>query len=108
MSDNAVVLKTGQRVDRGLVETVFMTLDLLQKTGQIMAIHELLKLSRDPSHRPFGNTGQTLKSYGLLESWDPAKKQGNVWRAMADIVLAAVEEAPGGVKVAASPQDIIR
>lgn len=108
MSGNEVTLVTGETVDRGLVGTVFLALDELQARGQIMAIHALLMLSRDASHRPFGNTGQTLYDSGLLETWDPEAKQGAVWRAMVPIVLATVREVPGGVRVAAGPQDIIR
>ena len=108
MSGNEVTLVTGETVDRGLLGTVFMALDALQASAQIMAIHTLLMLSRDANHRPFGNTGQTLYDAGFLETWDPATKQGTVWPAMIPIILAAVKQAPGGVKVAAGPQDIIR
>ena len=108
MSDNEVTLVTGETVDKGLVGTVFMALSLLRANGQVMAIHTLLQLCRDTSHRPFGNTGDTLYCVGLLETWNPVSKQGSVWRAMIPIVLAAVKEVPGGVKIACNPRNIIR
>lgn len=99
MGRNEVTLVTGETVSRGLLMTVLMTLDLLQNSGHVRAIHSLLQLCRDEEHRLWLEDGRTLRNVGLLETWDATSRQGSVRQAMVPIILAAVKEVPGGVTV---------
>jgi hypothetical protein len=107
-NENEVTLTSGVTVPRAVAETFFMTLKALERRGHLLAIRTLLRLSRDRSHRPYGDTGQTLHDSGLLESWDPATKQGSVQPALIPIVKVAVAEVHGGLRIAAHLKDILK
>lgn len=79
-----VQLNNGDEVPRSLVNVTMMALETLFTTAPI-EFFELREICRDPKHRCFGRTGETLRSRCLLEG------NGQPHDAVRSIVLSAVE-----------------
>lgn len=79
-----VTLKNGSEIPEPLVTVTMVSLQDLIKSNPI-AFYELVMRCRDRDHRLFGNTGEVLKSFALVES------NGEIHDAVRDIVLSATE-----------------
>jgi hypothetical protein len=79
-----VRLRTGAEVPRSLVGPTRLALEALMDTNPI-ALYEAVEMARDPSHVPFGKTGDALRGYCLLD------EGGQMHGASRDIILAATE-----------------
>jgi len=79
-----IKLRTGKEVPEPNVKVVMISLNGLMTSNPI-ALYELVMLCRDKKHQLFGNTGEVLKSYALIE---PSGQPHDVIR---DVVLAATE-----------------
>jgi hypothetical protein len=66
MSDvKLVTLHNGAEEPDVVVMTTMLSLGTLFKSNPI-AVYELVQLTRNPSHQPFGNTGEVLQGLGLV------------------------------------------
>lgn len=79
-----VKLRTGAEVPEPLVATTTLALEALMATNPI-ALYEAVEVARDPSHVPFGKTGDALRGYHLLDG------SGQMHGTARDIILAATE-----------------
>ena len=79
-----VTLKNGAELLRSQVAAIMSSLRDLEGEKP-MALYELVTKCHNPEHQPFGNTGEVLRNYGLIES------DGSLHVAIRDIVLSAVE-----------------
>ena len=79
-----VTLHTGHSHAKALVAVVTMLLrDMLDK-GEGIAFYEAVMLARNPNHRLFGNVGEKLTAYGILQD-------GRMRDAVREIIVASVE-----------------
>lgn len=83
MSD-LITLPTGVEVPAAVVKTVRILVDGLPPA----ALDELIAVARDPGHEPFGNTGEILEGFNLLE-------HGRMHAVTRDIINAMF---PGGTQ----------
>lgn len=79
-----VRLKNGAEEPAILVMSTRHSLERIFETEPI-AFFELVSLCRDRSHELFGNTGEKLAAFGLVDS------NGRVHDSVRSIVLASVE-----------------
>jgi hypothetical protein len=86
--NSTVILRTGEEVPTPLVSVVMLSLKTLAEQNPI-ALYELVEISRDPQHKLFGNTGDVLRKFNLIEA------DGQPHDATRLIVLAAVEREEG-------------
>jgi len=109
VKERVATLTNGDKVGVGIVETAFMSFELLEAGGYYMALYELYQLCLDANRRLFGNAGHKLMEVGLLESFDSQTKQATVHPAFRSVVLAAMRDLGGGrLSRAEQPRDIIR
>ncbi len=78
-----VRLRNGNEEAKAAVTVVMMSLRALIDTNPI-AFYELVMLSRDPEHIPFGNSGEILSRFALINN-------GKVHDTIRNIVVSAVE-----------------
>jgi|SRR5579863_8194237 len=79
-----LLLKNGSQEPKAVVAVTMMGLrDLIQKYP--IAFYELVMVSRDPSHRIFGNNAQILSKFNL------AREDGHVHNSIRNVVISAVE-----------------
>lgn len=84
MNPEMVTLKDGSEIEGTLVKTTMITLaELLDQN--LPLIYELRERCRNPDHQFFGNYGQILQDYALV---DPS---GNVYDSTKRVVLNAIE-----------------
>lgn len=79
-----VTLRTGVEMPDALVRAVNRALARLKNTNPI-ALYEAVEMARDPSHVPFGKTGDVLRELYLLEP------DGSMHGATRDAIRALTE-----------------
>lgn len=79
-----VELRTGAEVPEPLVATTVLALEALMDTNPI-ALYEAVEIARNPSHVPFGKTGDALRGLSLLDG------SGQMFSTARDIILAATD-----------------
>ena len=79
-----IKLKNGSEEAKGLVAVTSLRVGNLINTNP-MAFFELVRVCRDPSHRPFGNTAQVLSGFSLMEPG------GTVPQSIRNIVLSGAQ-----------------
>lgn len=87
MTDQAietVTLRTGHSHAKALVILVNMRLSSMLNNGEGIAFYEAVMLARNPNHRLFGNAGEKLAAFGLLQD-------GRMHDATREIIVASVE-----------------
>lgn len=85
-------LTTGAKVPFHSAAQALMDLKgMAAEPNGIVLLHELREVCRDSKHKPFGNTGDTIRRFHLFSEWDPATRRGVVHGIIRDIVLAAVQ-----------------
>jgi hypothetical protein len=87
MTDQAietVTLHTGHVHAKSQVVLVGMLLSNMLDKGEGIAFYEAVMLARNPNHRLFGNTGEKLTSFGILQN-------GRMHDATREIIVASVE-----------------
>lgn len=62
-----LILKTGEEVPAPIVNVVMISLEALIKQNPL-AFYELVQISRNPEHKLFGNTGDVLRQFALIEA----------------------------------------
>lgn len=87
-STPTVRLKNGTDEVKPLVAIVMHSLHRLFDTGKGMVVYELASLCRNPDHKPFGSTGEELKSLELVSE---ANGKWYVHGSIRNIVLSAVQ-----------------
>lgn len=90
--ESSVMLRTGEEVPTPLVSAVMFSLKTLFEQNAI-ALYELVEISRNPKHKLFGNTGDVLRKFNLIEA------DGQPHEATRLIVLAAAESEGLGLKL---------
>lgn len=78
-----VKLKNGSEELEALVITIMRILQSLHQQ-QPIALYEAVMVARDPTHKPWGNTGKVLKKYTLLGA------DGRMHGSIRNIVLSGV------------------
>ena len=78
------ILRTGAEVPDSFVPAVIITLQYLLKEEPV-ALYELAMLARDPSHQPYGGTGEVLRTLGLTDG------TGKIRDSTRAVILAAIE-----------------
>jgi hypothetical protein len=79
-----VKLRTGAQVPEPLVRTTQLVLESLMNTNPI-ALYEAYEIARDPSHVPFGKTGDVLREMSVLAD------DGSMHGTARDVILASVK-----------------
>jgi hypothetical protein len=85
-TEDEIVLRNGDTVPSAVLDMVWLTLRQLADSDPA-ALAELIAVSRDPTHRPFGDTARRLQGLALLEP--DGQMQPAVW---AIVASAAVGE----------------
>jgi hypothetical protein len=83
MAATEVTLKNGKSAPDVAVRAIMLNLGKCLE-DQPIAFYEMACVCRDREHVPFGNTGEILRSRGLLES------SGQPHEVVRDVVLSAV------------------
>ncbi|MCK9186017.1 hypothetical protein M0P48_01095 [Candidatus Gracilibacteria bacterium] len=78
-------LKNGGEVAKSIVTTTMIALRRLLDENPV-AVYELVMKCRDPKHELFGDTGEVLKRYALIQG------SGEVYSTVKDVVLSSVDE----------------
>jgi hypothetical protein len=81
---SSVRLRNGDELPQPVVMVIFMTLKQLLEEHPI-AFYEMVMIARNPSHKPFWNTGAHLARLGILEDG------GAMHDATRSVVLASTE-----------------
>jgi hypothetical protein len=87
------VLKNGATVPEVLVSPTMIALEGLLSANPV-AFYELTELARDETHELFGNTGEVLESFGLIQRRNAVL--GKIHDAVRDIVISATENGQFG------------
>jgi hypothetical protein len=95
MHDHAietVTLHTGHAHAKTLVAVVTVLLRDMIDQGEFILFYEAVTLARNPSHRLFGNAGEKLTAFGILEN-------GRMHDATREIIVASVEGEGVGMRL---------
>ena len=79
-------LKNGTTETTALVAVTMMSVNRLMDEGKAVVVFELVEMCRDRHHEPWGDTGEELKSLGLVS------ESGGEWHiheSIRNIVLSA-------------------
>lgn len=85
MGIELIELRNGRRVPEAVMATTLIAAETIaENRAHMVPFIELVTMAKDPDHQPFGNSGQVLESYGLLEG-------GRMHRYTRDVIDAAYE-----------------
>lgn len=86
-SGDLLKLRNGAEAPRNAVMTSWLSVKHLMDSGgmnDLMALYEARELARDPSHRLFPGTAETLREYSLTD------RDGRLHDVTRDVILSSV------------------
>lgn len=86
------VLRNGRDVPGPVVRVTVLSMERLLENNPV-AFVEAVEVARDPSHRPWGQTGKVLAGAGLTGAG------GRMHGAMRDVILACTEGDGAGLRL---------
>lgn len=99
-----VTLKNGTSEVASLVAVTMHSINKLTDDGFGIAIFELVELSRNPQHVPFGNAGDKLKAFSLASEKDG---KWTVHNSIRNVVLSAASGEGMDVQIGDPIQDTV-
>lgn len=78
-----VALKNGTSEPRPLVATTLLALQSMMHRDPV-AFYEAVQIARNPAHTAFGNAGEKIEGYGLLQG-------GTMHASVRNIILVSVD-----------------